>query len=637
MEKLLCQPFSLGGMNLRNRIVMPPMVVRFATDDGFITDRSVAYYGARAKGGAGLIIQEATFVRPDGQILANEPAIYDDRFIPGLRRVTEAIHRHGAKAAVQLIHGGRTAFFGIPGVPIGPSPVAAPGYSVPKEMSLTDIGEVIDTFARAAYRARQAGYDAVEIHGAHGYLIDQFISPIANRRGDAYGGSVANRARLLVEVIGAVREALGRSFPVWCRINGREFGTEGGETLEDAREVARLAEKAGACAIHVSATGPAVPLNYPQLVFSPGLISDLAAGIKTAVDVPIIAVGSMTPDFAEKLLREGKADLIAFGRALFADPELPNKVCSGGTKDVRPCILCFHCRDGLRLRAERRVCCAVNAAMGKEKAYEIVKTDKAKRVLVVGGGPAGLESARVVALRGHQVTLWEKESRLGGQLNVASVAPYKGRIEALPRYYARELKNLGVTVKLGKKGTPGQVVQFAPEVLVLATGAKPIVPKIRGLSKAYRVSAVDVLWGRAEVKGERVVIIGGEQVACEVAMYLSGRGKRVTMVRRGPEMAARAGGLGRFVLNRLKAEGVTMLTGVTYREANEKGLVVTTKEGEKLLEADTIVLAAGAEPEKGLYEKVKDKVAEVKLVGDAVTPRNIADAISDGYQAGLSI
>ncbi len=639
MEKLLCRPIQLGTMTLKNRIVMPPMVVRYATDDGFITDRSVGYYEARARGGAGLIIQEATFIHLQGQILANEPAIYDDRYIPGLSLVAQAIHRHGAKAAIQLVHGGRTAFFRIPGgVPIAPSPIPAPSYPMPKEMSLSDIDEVINAFAQAAYRARQAGYDGVEIHGAHGYLIDQFISPVSNKRTDAYGGGVENRAHLLGEVIGAVKEAVGRGFPVWCRINGREFGVEGGETLEDAKRVAQLAEKAGASAIHVSAAGPTSPLNYTQTVFTPGVIADLAAGIKTAVSIPVIAVGRMTPELGEKLLRESKADLIAFGRALFADPELPSKVCAGKTETIRPCILCFRCRDGLR-SPEAGMRCSVNAALGKEKTYEIGQASKPKKVLVIGGGPAGMEAARVAGLRGHQVTLWEKEASLGGQLRVASVAPYKDRIGALPQYYTEELKRLGIMVKLNKKATPKPLTQFAPEAVVLATGAKPILPKIPGLNKADHVSAVDVLWGRAKVKGEKVVVIGGELVACEVAEYLAGKGKKVTLVRRGPEIAQRIGvSLRSFVLRRLKELGITALTGVTYHEANEKGLVITTKEGErKLLEADTIVIAAGAEPEKRLYQAIKDKVPEVKLVGDAVTPRNIAEAISDGYMAGLSI
>ncbi len=640
MQKLICQPLKLGSMTLKNRMVMPPMVVRYADEDGFVTDRTVNYYEARAKGGAGLIIQEATYVSTNGQILANEPGISDDKFIPGLSRVTEAIHRHGAKAAVQLVHGGRTAFFRVPGGRrISASALAAPGYPAPSEMTKSDIEEVVSAFAQAAYRAMRAGYDGVEVHAAHGYLVDQFISPASNKRADAYGGTVDNRARLLTEVIGAIKEAAGRGFPVWCRLNGKEFGVEGGETLEDAKKVARLAEQAGVVAIHVSAAGAASPIQYPTYHFTPGTIIDLAAGIKEVVHVPVIAVGRMTPELGEKLIEEGKADLIAFGRALFADPEIPNKVCAGKEEDIRPCILCFRCRDGLRNLNEIGVRCGVNAQTGREGVLGITPAEKPKKVLVVGGGPAGMEAARVAAIRGNKVTLWEKSDKLGGQLIPAAAAPYKDRIGALPKYYAGALKDSKVRVVLNREATAAKIKRLKPDALILATGVKSIMPQIPGLDKARHVDAVDVLTGKYEVAGKNVVIVGGELVACEVAQYLTDKGKKVTMVRRGPEIARKVGpSLKSFVLANLKNMGITTLTGITYNEANEKGLVITTKEGKKeLLPADVIVIAAGAEPDQALYQELKDKVPVVKMVGDCVSPRNIPEAVADGYWAGLNI
>jgi 2,4-dienoyl-CoA reductase-like NADH-dependent reductase (Old Yellow Enzyme family)/thioredoxin reductase len=638
MYKLLCQPFQLGTMTLKNRIVMPPMVVSYATDDGFTTERTIAYYEARARGGAGLIIQEATYVHPLGQILGGEQGISDDKFIPKLRELTEAVHKHGAKIAVQLIHGGRNAYLPDGTQPVGPSPIPSPGKNKPRELTSAEIAGIVRCFADAAVRAQQAGYDGIEIHGAHGYLIDQFISPASNHRKDKYGGTVENRARLLVEIIEVVKEAVGRNFPVWCRMNGKEYGITGGETLADARKVARLAEKAGAIAIHVSAGGPDNPTNVTTPTFVPAVIADLAAGIKTAVKVPVIAVGRMTPESAEELLTGGKADLIAFGRALLADPELPNKICEGKPEAIRPCILCFRCREDLLSKPARGVGCGVNTATGHEAPFRITKARKSKKVLVVGGGPAGLEAARVAALRGHQVSLWEKEPELGGQLRAASIAPHKDRIWSILPYYVNEMKQAGVKVKSGTAVTAAKIKQFAPDAVVIATGSTPLVPEIPGLEKAQPVQAIDVLLGKART-GENVAVIGGELVASEVAETLAAQGKKVTMLRRGPEMAQKVNPvLKDALLERLRQAHINMLTGVTYEKATDKSLIITTKEGQKkTIKADTIVLATGAVSEKVLYDEIKDSIAETYLIGDSVSPRNLRDAIDEGYKAGLKI
>jgi len=638
MFKLLCQPFKLGSLTLRNRMVMPPMVVSYAAVDGYTSDRNIAYYEARAKGGVGLIIQEATYVHPLGQILGNEQGISDDKYIPGLRKLTQAVHRHGAKMAVQLIHGGRAAYLPEGVQPLGPSPIAAPGKTVPKELTVAEIARIVEYFAEAGVRARQAGFDGIEIHAAHNYLIDQFISPASNHRLDEYGGSVENRARLLVQIIRAVKGVVGDEFPVWCRMNGKEFGVRGGETLSDAKKVARLAEKAGAVAIHVSAAGPASPINLTTPIFSPALIADLAAGIKASVKIPVIAVGRMTPEAGEELLAQGKADLIAFGRALLADPELPNKVRQGHPEEIRSCILCFRCRQDLLARPAPGVGCAINIATGHETVYEITKARKSKRVLIVGGGPAGMEAARVAALKGHRVSLWEREPDLGGQLKSARVAPHKDRLGALLPYYARELKKLGVEIKKGTEVTLAKIKQFSPDALIIATGAKPVVPEIPGLESAHPVQAVDVLLGKAKV-GENVVVIGGELVASEAAEFLAAQGKKVTMLRRGNQMAQKVNPVLRDnLLERLNKAGIKMLTGVTYKTASDKALIITTGDGErKTLKADTIVLAAGAVSERDLYNEVKDQFGAIYLIGDSVSPRTLRDAIDEGFKTGVKI
>ncbi len=639
MKGQLWEPFRIGQMELRNRIVMPPMVTRYGSEEGYVTERIRSYHEARARGGAALLIVEATYVHLRGQMLPNQLGISDDKFIPGMSELVQVIHKHGAKAAIQLHHGGRIAKSELSLMqPVAPSPVASLGGEVPKELTIDEIEEIIVYFADAAVRAKKAGVDGVEIHGAHGYLIDQFLSRSSNKRHDKYGGDLRNRARFLIDVIRAVREAVGRDFPVWCRINGKQYGLEEATTLEEAQEIARMAQGAGVDAIHVSAFGPRAPINLTSPTFVPAVIADLAEGIKKAVTVPVIAVGRITPEAGERILAEGKASLIAIGKGLLADPDLPSKVASGKLEDVTPCIVCMGCRDDLYNPSIVGIRCHVNATLGREKESKIIPVKKPKKVLVVGGGAAGMEASRIAALRGHRVTLWEKESRLGGQLIQAAIPPYKDRIRLLTTYLQIQLKKLEVNVELGKEVTAAMVEELEPEVVVLATGVRPLVPDIPGLDKAHVVHAGDVLEGRAEV-GNKVVVIGGEMVGCETAEFLVEKGKRVTVTRRGPEMALRVGlSLRSFFLDRLVEKGVTLLAAISYNKVTPGGLVVTTKEGEKkTIEADTIVLAAGSIPEKKLYEDIKRKVPEIHLAGDCVAPRTILEAITDGHRVGLVI
>ena len=637
MKGKIWESFRIGSMELRNRVVMPPMVVRYASDDGYITERTKNYYAARARGGVGLIIVEATYVHPQGHAFANQIGISDDKFISGLSGLTQAVHRHGAKIAIQLHHGGREANSKLSKLPIvAPSPLPGMIGEMPKELTVGEIKEIVNVFARAAVRARKAGFDGVELHGAHAYLIAQFLSPLSNRRRDSYGGNVQNRARFMVEVIKAVREAVGRDYPVWIRIDGKEYGIEG-ITLKDAQETARIAQSAGVNAIHVSAYGPMAPTNLNMPAFTPAVLEELAEGVKKAVTVPIITVGKITPEAGERLLREGKADLIAIGKAQLADPEFVNKVAANRLDDITPCIECMHCRDDIR-NPVVGIRCSVNATLGKEEEFKIVPAKKPRKVLVIGGGPAGMEAARVAALRGHKVTLWEKGTRLGGQLIQAAIPPHKDRIGVLNQYLQTQLKKLKVKVELNKEVNAAMVADFKPEVTILATGAKPLIPEIPGMDRAHVVQAGDVLEGRTKV-GDRVVIIGGEVVGCETAEFLAEKGKKVTVTRRSPEMARGVGrSLRAFFLGRLVEKGITLLPEINYNEITSDGLVVTTREGEKkAIKADTIVLAAGAVPDKELYQELKGKVPEVHCIGDCVAPRKILDAITEGFRVGFEI
>ncbi len=638
MSRKLWEPFRIGRMELKNRVVMPPMVTRYAADDGFVTERSKNYYEARARGGAGLIIVEATYVHRQGWAFANQIGISDDKFIPKLKELTDAVHKHGAKIAVQLHHGGRVASSDLNGLqPIAPSPLPGTTGETPKEMTVEEIAETVAYFADAALRAKMAGFDGVELHGAHGYLIDQFLSPTSNKRKDDYGGDVRRRARFLLETIAAVKEAVGEDYPVWCRMDGKEYGVEG-ITLEDAQKTARMAQDAGLAAIHVTSWGPTTPTNRTTPTFTSAILEELDEGIKKAVSIPVIAVGRITPEDGERMLKEDKADLIAIGKAMLADAEWANKVASGKTDDITPCIICNSCRDDIRNPEVVGIRCSVNATLGRENESEIVPTAKPKKVLVIGGGPAGMEAARVAALRGHKVTLWEKESRLGGQLITAAIPPHKDRIAPLYQYLEKQLQKLGVNVQAGKEATAAAISELNPDVVVVATGVKPLVPDIPGLDKAQVVQAEDVLEGKAKV-GKKVAIIGGELVGCETAEFLADKGKEVTVMRRGSEMATGVGPTVRdFFLSRLLDKGVTLLREVRYNGVGPKGVIVTTRDGEqRTIEADTVILAAGSVPDTGLYEAIKGKVAEVYRIGDCVEPRTIRDAISEGFRTGQKI
>ncbi len=638
-KRLLWEPFQLGKMELRNRIVMPPMVTRYGDEHGNVTERTLNYYQARARGGASLIIVEATFVHKQGHAFANQLGICDDGFLPGLSRMVEVIHRHGAKAAIQLHHGGRTAKSVLSGVsPVAPSPLPIPGGEMPREITVQEIGDAVASFASAATRAGQAGFDGVEIHGAHGYLIDQFLSASSNQRRDDYGGSLPNRQRFLLEVIKAVKEAVGNDLTVWCRINGREYGVENGTSPEDAQDTARQAQTAGIDAIHVSGFGPAAPNNLTTPGFVTGVIMDVVEGVKQVVGVPVIGVGRISPEAGEEILETGRADLIAIGKALLADPDLPAKTAAGREEDITPCIVCNSCRDDLRLPDVVGIRCSVNAALGREAESQITPAGKPKNVLIVGGGPAGMEAARAAAVRGHRVTLYEKDTRLGGQLVQAAIPPHKDRIAPLVSYLETRLNKLGVKVVMNAEATADTINKAKPDVVILATGVRPLLPEIPGVTGAHVIQAGDVLEGKVAT-GDRVVVIGGALVGCETAEFLADQGKKVTVTRRGPEMAAEVGSSNRnFLLNRLVAKGITLLPGIKYLEITPQGLGIATAEGEpKTIAADTIVLAAGAVPENTLYERLAGGTTEIHRIGDCVKPRTIRDAIAEGFRIGAQI
>ncbi len=636
----LFQPFRLGELELRNRIVMPPMATKYSSHDGFVTDQLKDYYAARAHGGVGLVIVEASCVdAPTGKGFQRQLLVDHDRFVAGLAELVDVVKQGGANIAIQLHHAGLEARSSITGVqPVAPSAIPKPGYEVPRELSTEEVSELVLCFARAAQRAKHAGFDGVEMHGAHGYLIAQFLSSFFNKRSDVYGVGIEGRARFLVEIIRKTRELVGREYPVWCRMNGREFGAQGGLSTEEAQQVAQMVQNAGADAIDVSVMAYGVsPRTAPPMAQPPGNLVRFAEAIKSVVSIPVIAVGRIDPPTAETVIEEGRADLIAIGRALIADPELPNKATAGQLDDIRPCIGCQTCLDCVTAWDES-VRCVVNPAVGREWEAVVRRADKPKKVLVVGGGPAGMEAARVSALRGHSVVLYERGQSLGGQMLLASIPPYKEALETFADYQRSQLSRLGVKVELGQEVTASLVEEAKPDAVILATGVRLAIPKIPGVDRANVVTAFDVLLDKVEV-GSKVGVIGAEVVGCETAEFLADKGKNVTLMRRGDDVATNLNPSSRqHLLARLEAKGVTILTGLHYEEITDEGVVITTREGQRqTVEVDTVVLAAGSLRDIELYQALEGKVPELYLVGDCVEPRNIMAAVADGYFTAIKI
>lgn len=631
----LFEPARIGAMTVKNRIVMPPMATGFATDDGLVSQRHLDYYAARAKGGAGLIIVEFACVDyPVGKV-GRQLCIDHDRCLPGLRRLADAIKNNGARAAIQIHHAGREARTKFTGLqPVAPSPIPAyRGADMPRELTIDEIAGIVGRYAEAAERAKKAGFDAVEVHSASGYLAAEFLSADANHRTDRYGGAIEDRARFLLEIISTIRARVGRDYLMWCRLNSREFGIPNGTTPEESRLVARMAERASVDAIHMSAWGRGLESDAPMKP-DPGYLLPYAEAMRRAVKVPVIAVGRLDAVTADAAVREGKADFVAVGRGLITDPDLPAKAASGRLEDIVPCISCLRCAEEV-VYGGRSLLCSVNPTAGIEPECAIRPASRKRRVMVVGGGPAGMEAARVAALRGHDVSLYEKEDRLGGQLVPAVTPPTKDRLKPFLEYLTGQVTKAGVKLHTGKNVTAATIDALEPDVAVLASGVEPVIPEIPGLDRARVAPAEDVLLGKANVSG-KALVIGGELVGCEVADVLSEQGVEVTVTRRGSRMAASMMPImRRQLLDRLASKGVRLITGVNYERANREGVIITDSEGRRqTIPADVVVLAAGSTPNARLKEAFKERGIEVHLAGDCVRPSSIMEAMRDGFMAG---
>ena len=647
----LFRPIEIGSMKVKNRVAMAPMATDFAAPDGTVSQRLIDFLAARARGGVGLITSEVTTIDELSPYVPRTVALWDDKFIPGFRRLADAVHEHGAKLVPQIAHPGPESlapFFN--GTrPVGPSPLMCfVTKQVCKELTSDEIEVIIGQFGETARRAREAGCDGVELHAAHSYmLVGSFLSPLRNKRADEYGGGVDGRLRFPLRVIEGIREKAGEDFPIILRISG-DYLVEGGMDLQETQYVAPILAEAGVSAFHVSAG------IYPDLscrIIPPTGTplrpnAGLSRAIKDVVGVPVMVVGRINePWVAEDVLARGDADMVVMGRALLADPEFVNKAKEGRFDDIAPCFGCgIGCVAGRAKGLD--MTCVVNPSSGREAEAAIVPAEKPKKVMVIGAGPAGMEAARVAAQRGHRVTLFEKASKTGGMLNLAAVAPHKQELAKVAKYLATQAKKAGVELRLNTEVTESIVAEEKPDVAILATGGEALLPDIPGIDGPRVTTAQQVLAGEVPILPGKVLIIGGGMVGCETAEFMHQQGDHplvgrtaVTIIEMLDSVANDVSPEARVVLmDRIRRKGIEIRLGTRVKEFLEDGVVVERDgEEETIRGADRIVLCLGVKPLDQLRAKIGDKVPEVRVIGDAKQGRALMEAIGEGREAAMTI
>lgn len=647
---------TIGKLELKNRTVMPAMGMN-QSDDGFVNDAVINHYKERAKGGVGLIMVEVTCVdTPLGRNTSQMLVMEEEAHIPGMTKLTNAIHEHGTRAMLQISHTGRGARRKITGhQPVAPSAVAMP-YSFmmglsneePRALKVEEIKEIEDKFANAAFLAKKAGFDGVQIHSVGYYIGEQFLSSTVNRRTDEYGGNPENRMRFHLNIIEKIKEKCGEDFPITVKLSALELGENGGITMEEGIYFAKRFQDVGVEALEVlagnwkkEATIEDLPDTAGEKGQALGLCTAFKMGIQGMTGVPatIKMIGggrSGDPKVGEKALKDGTCDFIFIGKELLVEPHLMKKVSEGQEEFIRPCIGCDVCIDE-QLQGHSRARCSANAILGfKDNDYTIPLARDKKKVIVVGGGPGGAEAARIAAIRGHDVTLYEKDSKIGGQLHYAIATPHKQNIKPLIGYFERQLDHTGVQVVLGKEITASEIIEENPHAVICATGVMP--GAIKFFNEEDKICRAKEILDGKEV-GQKVVIIGGGVVGCETAELLASQGKEVTIVEILPEVAGKMVNVIRAILlGHLKHYGVEILTETKCEELTQKGIIVKNKENEKIeLQADNIILATGDKANQDLYNELKGKMPNVYNVGDSSNPDRICTAVREGYCSALEI
>ena len=637
----LFTPGKIGTLTLKNRIMKAPQSSGMSNLDGSVTERLVRYYRKQAAGGAGMIIVEYAYVDDIGAKSAHcHLGISNNEHIPGLSWLADNIREQGAVPAIQIEHCGRQKF-------LGTQPMRAPSaipwpklwnqygvQAVPKELTIEEIQDIVHAFGDAALRAKTAGFELVEIHGAHGYLLTNFFSPTTNHRTDLYGGSLENRMRIYVEIVRDVRKKVGPDFPVTIRLSGTDYEPDG-FPIEETVALAKVLEKEGIDAFHISGGDHHMMIHQVSpMAIEPCHNVWAAEAVKKAVKVPVIASGSITlPQYAEEILASGKGDFVGLGRPLWADPEWPMKAQQDRPEDIRPCI---RCNEGCLERTffnYRSITCALNPVISREGELEILPAAKARKIAVVGGGPAGMEAARVCRLRGHNVTLFE-EKELGGLLHEASTPEFKADIRPLMAYQICQIQKLGIPV-VQKKVTAEELADY--DAVICATGSRPITPHIPGVELPNAVDALDVLNGVSPVKGATVVI-GGGLVGTETALHLAEKGTPVTLVEMLPEIMHGVAVTDCLAYQeRIAKVDMTIYTGTRLLEIRPNEILVEDRKETFTIPADTVIMAIGLKAQQGLYQQLCEAGKEVYLVGDAVKPGKIFDAFHTAYRTALKI
>lgn len=638
------EPIQVGALTLKNRLVVSAMLTNLAAADGSATEAYVAYHEAKARGGWGLIITEDYPIAPNAGTSKTLPMIYNDTLAASHAKLAERVHAAGGKIFIQLYHAGRETTSAVTGEqPVAPSAIKDPTMpEIPRELSKAEIAEIIEQFATNAYYVKKAGFDGVEIHGASGYLVGEFLSPFSNKRSDEYGGTIRGRAKFAIDLVKAMREKVGPDFPISFRLCTAEY-VDGGLTIEETKVIARLLEEAGVDLLHctqgVYASRPVItpPYMIPRASFV-----DNAAEIKKVVSIPVVAVGGINDiDLADEILISGKADMVTMARASLADPELPNKAQAGEYDRILHCIGCVQGCQGENSKGNH-VRCLVNPCTAMETEYDLSPAVQQKTVWVIGGGVSGCAAAIAAARKGHRVTLCERNNKLGGQWNLAAVPLGKGGFTSLVRWQAQELVRLGVTVLLNKEVSAEEIRTAEPDVVLVASGSQPLVPPVDGLkdrlSNGIVVTAQDVLIGKASAKG-RIAVIGGGLVGAETAEWLAAEGNVVTLVEMQSEIVKDGVGNPKMLLIKsLHDHGVTVMTDTKVLAVDGTGMTVEHDGLElSLNDLDVIILAAGVRPYHPLAEALADYPGEVRCIGDAAQAKNGYRNIQEAFETGLAL